>query len=123
MRLLCCCLLGFLWLIACDGHPGRDTRAGKSSLANLTVELISVKFVDGQYRYFCSIHNEGSTPFSGSVRIRSVNKRGEAVGGDRFTTTTPIEPGLRQVVYFDGRTGPPDVHGEYGIVSVRFDVE
>ncbi len=117
-----CLLLLCFWSTACDTSPRRETRIAISP-ANLTVELINVKFVNGKYRYFCSIHNVGSTAFSGAVKIESVNKKGDTVGGERFTTTTPIEPGLRQVVYLDQHTGPPDVHGDYGVTSFRLTVE
>lgn len=121
-----CLLLLSVWLVGCGastrGRTSEETRVATAP-SNLTVELVNVKFVDGQYRYFCSIHNIGSTPFSGSVKIESINKRGEKVGGEHFTTTTPIEPGLRRVVYIDQHTGPPDVHGDNGITAFRITVE
>jgi hypothetical protein len=117
---LCVFLSLSVWLMGCGGRPGEKPDQNQHELS---VELVNVKVVDGKYRYFCSIQNIGTTPFSGSVKIESINKKGELVGGEHFTTTTPIEPGLRRVVYFDQNTGPPDVHGDYGIATFRITVE
>lgn len=121
------CVFASCGLLACVTHPKDISPKSEggvvASSANLKVELVNVKLVDGKYRYFCSIHNAGSTPFSGSLKVESVNRRGEAVGGERFTITTAIEPGLRRVVYLDQHTGPPEVHGDYGITSFRITAE
>lgn len=117
-----CILLLSLCSGGCGNSPSVEMRRAASS-AHLTVELVNVKKVDGQYRYFCGIHNVGSTPFSGSVTVHSVNRKGDTVGGKSFTTSRPLPPGLRMVVYFDQYTGPAEVDGDLGIASLRLTMD
>lgn len=87
---------------------------------NITVTLLNTKVVDGKYRWFFDIRNKGETSFEGSVEIILKNKLGNVVTRETFETNKPIDPKLGTYVYIDTNTGPPEVHGEYGISSFSF---
>src|SRR6266702_4281116 len=83
-----------------------------------------VKKIDGQYRYFFDVRNHDKKPWSGSATIELYNDKQEtSVGSNTFETTSPMQPGLGTSVYFNIHTGPPLVHGEYGITHFKYSIK
>jgi hypothetical protein len=95
--------------------PSEATRVSESITASYT----TFKAIDGGYRHFGVLHNNGAKGLSGAVEIRTVNRNGDLAGGEMFTINGTLGPGATQPFYIDGSTGPPSVHGEYGIVGFR----
>ncbi|MBI3679400.1 MAG: hypothetical protein HY235_03275 [Acidobacteria bacterium] len=95
---------------------------GRPQSQKIGVQSQIVKAVARKYRYFFAIRNHGQTPFEGSVTIELKGRNG-TLGRETFTTRQPIAPGLGTSVYFDINTGPPSVHGEYGIMEFSYGVE
>ncbi len=87
----------------------------------ITVTSQIVKSVGGKHRYFFDIRNNDQYPFTGSVRIELIGRAG-ILGRETFETQRSIQPGLGTFVFFDINTGPPSVHGEYGITFFRYEV-
>jgi hypothetical protein len=89
---------------------------------DIRVTSLIVKHVGGKYRYFFDIRNYDKTPFSGEVTITLTNQQpGRTNGTETFSTTKPMLPGLGTVVDMDAHTGPPNVHGDAGVVGFRFE--
>ena len=85
--------------------------------------LQNTKKVENKYRWFFDIRNQGTKPFEGSVEIKLKNAKGNTLAFEEFSTKQPIQPGLGTVVYLDSNTGPPEVHGDYGITGFDYDVK
>lgn len=90
---------------------------------DITVLSQAVKEVDGKYRYFFVIKNEGTTAFSGEVNIDLINAKGESVYNNTFTTSQAMTPGGITSQYIDAHTGPTSVHGEYGVQTFKYTVK
>lgn len=92
---------------------------------NVTVTSLNVKLVDGKYRYYFDVRNHDTRPFNGSATIGLYNNKQQTSVGpeETFDTTKPMEPTLGSMVYFDINTGPPSVHGEYGITHFKFTIK
>lgn len=91
---------------------------------NVVVISQIVKKVNGKHRYFFDIRNKDTKPFEGTVTISLfTSKLPNAIAGDTFNTTKPIEPELGTSVYTDASTGPPSVHGENGISKFKYTVK
>jgi len=88
---------------------------------NVEVKSLTVKSVGGKYRYFFDVRNHDTKLFEGSAYISLYNAKSQtSLGGEAFDTTTPIHPTYGTTVYFDINTGPPSVHGEYGITLFKY---
>ena len=101
--------------------PRDEALTAPVRLRAISVTSQIVKSVGGKHRYFFDIRNGELTPFTGSVRIELIGRAG-ALGGETFETRRPIQSGLGTSVFLDINTGPPSVHGEYGITSFRYQV-
>lgn len=82
-----------------------------------------VKLVDGEHHYFFDIRNHGSNPFEGEVTIRLFAQNPEYASERKstFVTTRPMEPGRGRYVSTELSTGPPSVHGEFGMATFTFE--
>jgi hypothetical protein len=97
----------------------------KSNKSDIVVKSIIVKKVNGKFRYFFDIRNNGTEEFSGEVSIfLHNNKQSSKLGGDTFATTHPINPMLGfGHTYIEINTGTPLIHGEYGITKFKYEVK
>jgi hypothetical protein len=97
----------------------------ESNKSDIVVKSIIVKKVNGKFRYFFDIRNNGTEEFSGEVSIfLHNNKQSSKLGGDTFATTHPINPMLGfGHTYIEINTGTPLVHGEYGITKFKYEVK
>ena len=93
----------------------KSVPAPRGRTPSIEVKSLNVKKIDGQYRYFFSIQNLDGEGYQGSVTISLINAKGEVWPGRNFTSSQTIPAGGGRVVYYDQQTGPPDVHGDYGI--------
>lgn len=83
-----------------------------------------VKKVDGKYRYFFDIRNHDFEPFEGDVSITLfTDELKNALAGDTFSTSQPMEPDLGSSEYIDANTGPVSVHGGSGITKFKYVVK
>lgn len=90
---------------------------------DISVTSLIVKKTGGSYRYFFDIRNNDSTEFSGSVAIKVFGFSSTVPnGGETFSTTKPIQPGLGNYVYVETYTGPTSISGAFGIKSFSFEV-
>jgi hypothetical protein len=100
------------------------TIAKNSNKSNVVVKSLIVKKVDGKFRYFFDIRNNGNEDFIGEVSIYLYNnKQSLELGRDTFKTEYPINPKLGNHVWIEINTGPPFIHGEYGITKFKYEVK
>jgi hypothetical protein len=96
----------------------------KSHKSNVVVKSLIVKKVDGKFRYFFDIRNNGTEDFNGEVSIYLYNnKQSLELGRDTFKTEYPINPKLGNYVWIEINTGTPLIHGEFGITKFKYEVK
>ena len=96
----------------------------KPHKSNVVVKSLIVKKVDGKFRYFFDIRNNGTEDFNGEVSIfLHNNKQSSKIGGETFTTEHPINPMLGFVRFIEINTGTPLEHDEYGITKFKYEVK
>lgn len=102
---------------------GTETAAKPAAITgDIRVTSQTVKKVDGKFRYFFDIRNNGSMPSEGSVRIELLKDDGSVIGRDTFATAKPIQPGYGDSVYFDISTGPiPEYDRQYAVVGFHYE--
>lgn len=82
-----------------------------------------VKKVGGKFRYFFDVRNHGRANFYGTVTITLLNRQPDTRNGVETFTSNGIPAGLGTAVYMDIFTGPPAVHGDYGVERFSYEVE
>ena len=96
----------------------------KPHKSNVVVKSLIVKKVDGKFRYFFDIRNNGTEDFNGEVSIYLYNnKQSLELGRDTFKTEYPINPKLGNYVWIEINTGTPLIHGEFGITKFKYEVK
>ncbi|GDX36740.1 hypothetical protein LBMAG18_12510 [Alphaproteobacteria bacterium] len=91
---------------------------------NIIVKSLIVKKIDGKFRYFFDIRNNGTEDFNGEVSIYLYNnKQSLELGRNTFITKYPINPELGNHVWIEINTGTPLEHGEYGITKFKYEVK
>jgi hypothetical protein len=87
----------------------------------IIVSHVITKLVDGKFRYFFDIRNHEAKPWTGSATITLLNTQPGVKNGEaKFVSTKPTEPGLGTSVFFDARTGPASVHGEWSVAGFSY---
>ena len=76
--------------------------------------VIVEKSINGKFRYFFDVRNNGIEDFNGEVSIYLYSNN-SILGGDTFTTTHPINPTLGFATFIEMNTGTSLEHGEYVI--------
>lgn len=90
---------------------------------HIVVTSVIVKHIPGdKYRYFFDVRNDDHVPFNGSVVISVYTQAGGDLNDQQFDTTSPIQPGLGDSVYFDMNTGPVAIMGQYGIARFTYTI-
>ncbi len=96
----------------------------KPHKSNVVVKSLIVKKVDGKFRYFFDIRNNGTEDFNGEVSIYLYNnKQSLELGRDTFKTEYPINPKLGNYVWIEINTGTPLIHGEFGITKFKYEIK
>lgn len=90
----------------------------------VSVQALTVKRVNGKYRYFFQISNGTPAPFLGNVKIVLQNAmKGISNGQETFNTSVPMPPGGSTTVYLDVNTGPRSVHEDASVVGFSYEVK
>ena len=90
----------------------------------VAVQSLTIKQIDGKFRYFFRISNMTAKPFSGTVKITMQNvMKGVTNGGaTAFDTSQAIPAGGATTVYVEKNTGPKAVHADASIIGFHYEV-
>lgn len=89
---------------------------------SIIVTSMIVKRINGKFKYWFDIRNEGKKPFNGIIKIWCITDDGSSEFDESFKTNRPIEPKLGTPQYIELNTGITSIHGANGISKFRFEV-
>lgn len=92
-----------------------DERPKGIIVMSLVVKRIKASSIGGTFRYFFSVRNYEAVEWSGTVKIRLVAQN--RIKGKEGEFKLIVHPNGSASGYFDASTGPPELHGEYGVTS------
>jgi hypothetical protein len=90
---------------------------------DIAVTSLSVKKVDGKFRYFFQIRNDDSEPFDGEITIYLKREDGGTTWFETFSADKPLKPNKATFGYTDANTGPTEEYGEFKITNFEFELE
>lgn len=99
-----------------------EAKATAEAAKRIVVESITVKKVDGKFRYFFVYRNNTGEPWEGKISVNLVNASNMKGMGEVLTSTEPMAPGGGGTFFIEASVGPPRVHGDYGHVAYSYDV-
>jgi hypothetical protein len=107
-----------------DQRQAAKEKAEADKPKGIIVTHLITKLVNGKFRYFFRIHNHDATAWTGSATITLLNTQpGVKNGEEKFVSAKPMGPGLASVVYFEARTGPAAVHGDWSVAGFSYEIK